>query len=305
MSTPRASIVLPTLNGERDLARLLPALARQELEGGFELLAIDSGSTDRTRELLQAAGASVERIERREFRHGPTRNRCAARAKAPFLVFLSQDAVPRDPDFLARLLAAFDDERVAGAYARILPHPDDDPLTARTVLDAREARAEPMEHVWRPDPREQPSAHVHFNNVASAIRADVFREFPFPDAPFGEDLAWATRVFVRGWRIRFAPEAVVLHSHRYGLRSAYARYKVDAAFHRRFDGGRVRPSLWSVLRGLAHEVRRDVAFVRTHGGGAHLLRAPFLRAAQVLGQWRGTNAAPGPEWAGLAPSEGP
>lgn len=297
MPTPRASIVLPTLNGARDLARLLPALAAQELEGGFELLVVDSDSDDGTRELAARSGASVTRIERHAFRHGPTRNERAKDARAPFLVFLSQDAEPRDPRFLATLLAAFEDERTAGAYARVLPRDDDDPLTRRTVLDAPEASDLPRVHAWVPDTRVNPSSQVHFNNVASAIRRDVFERFPFPDVPFGEDLAWATRVFVRGWRIRFVPEAVVLHSHRYGLRTAFERYRIDAAFHRQLDGRRVRPSLWSVLRGVAYEVRRDLAFVRAHGGAAHLARAPLLRAAQVWGQYRGSRGTAGVEWA--------
>lgn len=288
-SSPRASIVLPTIDAERHLEALLPALARQELAGGYELLVVDSDSRDRTRELCAAAGADVLRIERREFRHGATRNLRARSARAPYLVFLSQDAVPKDERFLAKLLAPFEhDPRLAGTFARVLPHDDDDPLTRRSVLDAREASDVARVYEWVPDPSVSPSDAVHFNNVASAIRRDVFASFPFPDVPFGEDLAWATHVFVRGWRIRFVPEAEVLHSHRYGLKSAFERYRVDAAFHRELAGRRVRPSLWSVAKGLAYELERDVAFVKDHGGALHLLRAPFLRGAQVLGQWSGS-----------------
>lgn len=293
MPTPRASIVLPTLNGARDLARLLPALRAQVLPGGFELLGVDSSSDDDTRELLRKAGTDVIRIDRRAFRHGGTRNARAKGARAPFLVFLSQDAEPRGTDFLEKLLDAFEDERTAGAYARVLPRDDDDPLTRRTVLDAPEASDVPRVHEWVPDTRVNPATAVHFNNVASAIRRDVFERFPFPDVPFGEDLAWATQVFVRGWRIRFVPDAVVWHSHRYGMRSAFERYRTDAAFHRELDGRRVRPTLLSVLRGVAYEVQRDLAFVREHGGAAHLARAPFLRAAQVWGQYRGSRGALG------------
>ena len=295
MSAPRVTIVLPTLNGARDLARLLPALAAQELDGGFELRAIDSESDDRTVELLEHAGAHVERIARAEFRHGLTRNQCARGARGEVLVFLSQDALPLDVTFLAELVRPLaEDERAAGAYARILPHEDDDPLTKRTVLAAPEASAEPRVYERL---RESNAPHVdavHFNNVASAIRRDVFEQHPFPDVPFGEDLVWATRALERGSRIHFAPRAVVLHAHRYGMRSAYARYKLDASFHRHVDGKRVRPTFTSALKGLAYELKQDLAFVREHGGALHLARAPFLRGAQVFGQWRGsvdTNAA--------------
>src|SRR6185436_8120242 len=159
----RVTICLPTWNGERDLARLLPALARQQVDGGFEIVAIDSSSTDRSRELLEQAGVRMQRIEQREFGHGVTRNRLAGMARGEILVFLSQDALPEGERFLATLAAAFDDPRTAGACARILPHEDDDPLTARTVLDAPEAGAEARVF-------EGKGVDACFNDVAAAIR---------------------------------------------------------------------------------------------------------------------------------------
>lgn len=287
MQSPRVSILLPTWNGERDLARLLPRLAEQRIDGGFEIVAIDSDSKDKTRELLEAAGASVERIEQREFKHGATRNRAASRARGEFLVFLSQDALPRGVDFLAKLVAAFDDEKIAGVTCRILPHASDDPLTARTVLDAPEASSEPrtLEGVSK----KRRDDDVRFNDVASAIRASVFRELPFPDVAFGEDVAWADLALARGWRVRFAPECVVFHAHRYSPRQAFERYKIDAEFQRVVHDRRVRPSLVSVLKGIAYEVRRDWSFVRRERAPwTALWRSPFLRAAQVFGQYVGS-----------------
>jgi len=274
VNAPRVSIVLPTWNGERDLARLLPALAAQQFPGGFEIRAVDSGSTDGTCALLERAGATVRRIPHAEFRHGRTRNLAAEDARGEILVFLSQDATPRDPAFLSALVSAFDDPAIAAACARILPHPDDDPLTARTVLSLPEAREE--------------AGPASINDVASAIRAAVFREMPFPDVTFGEDVAWSARALSAGLKIRFEPRAVVLHSHRYSPARVYERYRIDAAFRRQQFGERIRPSLFSVARGIAFELREDLRYVARHGGAGHLLRAPFLRAAQVLGQYAGS-----------------
>lgn len=302
---PRASIILPTLEGEAHLRRLLPGLARQVVEGGFELLAVDSSSTDGTRALLEEAGADLIVIDRADFRHGATRNlRCEA-ARGEFLVFLSQDVEPADEHWLARLLEAFDDERVAGAYSRVLPRSDDDPLTRRTCLGLPEASEEPiardLDHVKSVrdlSPVER-AEYLRFNNVASAIRTSVFREFPFPDMAFGEDFAWAARVLTAGWRIRFAPASVVYHAHTYTAREVFERYRVDAAFHRHVHGHRVRPTLLSALRGFLFEVRSDWRFLREStptGRARHVLHSPCLRGAQVLGQYFGSNGwARGPE----------
>jgi len=296
MASPVISILLPTWNGEADLARLLPVLAAQREVGEVEILATDSSSEDGSVALLRAAGAEVTVIEQAEFGHGKTRNQLAARARGELLVFLSQDVLPADERFLAELVAPFEDPEVVGVYSRVLPHAEDDPLTARTVLDAPEAREEGRtacmgaENLWESSPEER-AASLRFNNVASAVRASFFAEVPFPDVPFGEDFAWAARALTRGRKICFAPRSVAHHAHRYTARQAFERYSIDAAFHREIHGHRLRPSLLSVLRGLAYEVREDVRFVRGRrvpGGLRHLLRSPALRGAQVLGQFWGS-----------------
>lgn len=304
MPAPRVSIVLPTLEGRVHLQRLLPALERQDFEGGFEIRAIDSSSTDGTREALEAAGAAVDVIRREDFGHGATRNRAAEGARGELLVFLTQDAEPVGPDFLSRLAEPFDDARVAGAYGRVLPRPDDDPLTRRTVLEASEASDRPQVRdldrigdLSRLSPPEQ-AAFLRFNNVASAIRASVFRQIPFPGVSFGEDFTWAGHALEAGHRIAFAPRAAVWHAHRYSPREAFRRYRVDAAFHLREFGWSLRPDLQSALRGLVYELREDWRFLRRHpedGLLGPLLRAPWLRGAQVLGQYLGSRRPRGGE----------
>ena len=188
-------------------------------------------------ELLEAAGAKVEVIPKEQFRHGETRNRLAARASGEILVFLSQDVLPARDDFLAKLVAALEEPGVAGAYSRILPHESDDPLTARTVLASPEAEDHSAEleaidprRVWDLPPLERVE-RLRFNNVASAVRASVFEEIPFPDVPFGEDFAWAARVTSAGHQVRFAPASVAFHAHRYtpapGLRTLQARRRLS------------------------------------------------------------------------------
>jgi len=277
MSTPRISICIPTWNGEPDLARLLPALARQRVVGDFEIVAIDSSSSDGSRAALERAGARVTTIQPHEFGHGRTRNELARSARGEFVVFLSQDAEPRDDDTIAMLVDGLRDPRTAGSFARLLPRPDDDPLTARTALDHPDA----SEVEWVGEPG---AAHVRFNDVASAIRRSVLLETPLPDIAFGEDVAWARAVLARGFRVKFEPRAVVFHAHRYTPTQAFERYRIDAEFQRVTFGRVVRPHAFSVAKGLVHELRADIAHMARHGGWSHLPRAFALRVAQVRGQ---------------------
>ena len=177
----------------------------------------------------------------------------------------------------------------------------DDALTARTVLEAPEASAEADERGGDGAPFDgldgpARARCMRFNDVASCMSRATLLEHPLPEVPFGEDAAWAATVLGAGLRIRHEPEAIVRHAHRYGPASAWKRYAQDAAFHRAFHGFRVRPHIGSVLKGWAHELRRDLRHVARHGGWGSLLRAPLLRLAQTLGQYAGGRSIDG-AWA--------
>ena len=68
------SVVIPTYNGRADLERLLPMLFAQRVEFPFEVICIDSSSTDGTWEILNEYEVKRYRIPQGEFNHGGTRN---------------------------------------------------------------------------------------------------------------------------------------------------------------------------------------------------------------------------------------
>ena len=265
----------------------------------MEVQAVDSSSSDESVSMLRAHGAHVETIPKAHFRHGATRNRIAQSARGEFLVFLSQDALPVGTTFVTQLVSGFDDPRTAGICARILPHPEDDPLTRRTVLVQPEAGEQEQSFelaesagLWSL-PETRRLQLLAFNDVASAIRADVFRQIPFPDVAFGEDVAWAARALSAGWRLRFEPRAVVQHAHCYSPVGAFSRYRIDARFRRQVLGQVVRPTLMSVARGIGYEVREDLRYLARQpkaGRWRALLTSPLLRSSQVLGQYFGARS---------------
>jgi glycosyltransferase involved in cell wall biosynthesis len=88
------AVVVPTLNGGRDLAALLDAIAAQE--GPFRpvIVAIDSGSTDGSLDALRARGARILSVKAADFNHGATRNEALRSVDGEFAVLIVQDALP-------------------------------------------------------------------------------------------------------------------------------------------------------------------------------------------------------------------
>ena len=84
--------MIPVKDGERYLEELLEALAR---EGVDEVLVIDSGSRDRSREIARAVGcrAARDRALASSATDGPATSERNAR-RGELICFLTQDATP-------------------------------------------------------------------------------------------------------------------------------------------------------------------------------------------------------------------
>ena len=232
MADYRASVVIPTLNGGPRFKECLKAVASQELTGGFELIVIDSGSTDGTAEAAEEHGRVI-RIERSDFNHGLTRNRAIAETRGNSVALLVQDAVPLGTDWLRPLVEAVEEPGVAGAFSRQAPRPDCPPFIKARLERWSASRTERevkslgsieemmglcfIERVHR----------LSFDNVSSCLRRSVWDDIPFRQRRFGEDALWAREVLLAGHKIVFEPASTVEHSHANSMWYEFKRVYLD------------------------------------------------------------------------------
>lgn len=87
---PLLSIVIPTLNEEKYLPRLLRSLMAQSPKDVYEVIVVDGCSVDRTVEVARRLGAEVL-VKRSNI--AEARNIGASRAKGRFILFLDADTV--------------------------------------------------------------------------------------------------------------------------------------------------------------------------------------------------------------------
>lgn len=257
------SILLLTKNGGRDLERLLPALYGQTGIAPFEVIAIDSGSTDGTLDVLRRFPVRLEQIPPETFHHARTRNFAAGLARGRILIFLSQDAIPASEVWLKTMIANFDDPGVGAVYGRQLPKPGST-TERRDTFDAVYGDQKVVK-----DPAHRNGLgyrFFHFSSVNSAIRRCLWEATPFPeDLKTFEDLGIAKRILDAGWKIVYEPEAAVFHSHHYTAVQLFKRY---------FDIGYTlkRLEIWdapgtrsSMLRDLRKLLRKQLP--RSEGSG--------------------------------------
>lgn len=303
-----ASVLIPVKNGGALLGEVLDAVLAQNTPWPFEVLVMDSGSTDGSVELVRARGVRCECIAPETFGHGRTRNQLAALSKGAFLVFITQDAKPASPDWLRSLVEACDAQPdVAGAFGPHLAHPEARAVTRRELAEhfagfGTEPSIVRLEDRARFDSDPGYRQWLHFfSNNNSCLRRSVWEHLPFPDVAFAEDQTWALAAVKAGYGKAYAPQAAVYHSHDFGVWETMQRNFDEARSFQRDFGYQVQPSMVRALASAVLLARRDAAWLRQTGmRGFGWARAAGYMAgielARTLGQFLGTRHRGLPQW---------
>jgi glycosyltransferase involved in cell wall biosynthesis len=290
---PIVTVALPVLDGGPLLGEVLAAVRQQQLDGEIELLVVDSGSRDGSRELARSHGARVVEISRAEFGHGRTRNRLMELAGADHVAFLTQDSRPAHPRWLAALLRGFDlADDVALVTGPYLPRPDASPMIRRELRDYFAGFG--SRRIDRGTSGPGPAAF--FSSANGAVARWAWERFPFRPVPYAEDQQLARDMLAAGLAKVYSAEAAVVHSHDYPPRQALGRYFDDFRALAEVYGHREPLTPRYIAARVRNDVAADRAFMRREGLDVPLLRATAHHAARALGRSLGSNADRLPAW---------
>jgi len=266
---PSVSVVLPVLNEASDLPRLLDQLRNQiPPAGGFEVLVVDGGSQDGTREIVLEQIASwpgLRLIDNPKRRSAPARNLGALAARGEIILYVDGHcSIPR-PDYLSRLVTIFTS---SGAACLCRPQPlttlTDDKPWARAIALARHSPLghHPDSDIYGTEPRvTQP------HSAGAAYRREIFERVGGFDERFDacEDVEFNHRVDRAGFMAYVHPDLAVDYRPR-GSLSTFFRQMV------RYGRGRGRlgvrhPELIPIPLVLATLLGLGVLFLLIRPGG--------------------------------------
>ena len=183
---------------------------------------VNDGSTDNTVNAVEHY-SGVRVISQPNAGPAAARNRGAAEARGTIILFTDDDCVPM-PDWLDAMLEPFQNPEVVGAKGVYRTHQKR--LLARFVQIEYEDRYRLMEGLPRID---------FIDTYSAAFRRDRFLEMHGYDTSFplacAEDVELSYRMSTRGWTMKFAPAAIVYHTHPDTL-LLYLKKKYKFAFWR-------------------------------------------------------------------------
>lgn len=90
MRSESVSVVIPTYNRAHLVARAIDSV-RAQIREGDEIIVVDDGSTDHTREVLAGYGDAIVVVQGEQGGAGVARNRGIERARHPLIAFLDSD----------------------------------------------------------------------------------------------------------------------------------------------------------------------------------------------------------------------
>lgn len=296
MQVRSVTAAIPVLDGGEYFEQLLAALAGQENRAGvdFEILIVDSGSTDGSLEAARSAGARVIEIDKRDFQHGRTRNLLVREARGEVVALLTDDSVPAGAGWLDAIVEGFglaDDvgllfgpQLAREEHSHIVKHElarhftawdnGGEPLIQR-IEDTAEGES---------DYAARQGWYTFFSDANGALAKRAWEEHNYREVPYAEDQLIARELVEAGFAKVFHPGAAVIHSHEYRRLDWYRRYFDDMRGLLEVTGYRSDVTPKSGARSVIGLTRGDRAWLREHGTTGVRLIGPTLRSLRQHSQ---------------------
>lgn len=287
MSAPAVSIVIPFYNRRDEVTPCIRSLLRQENAPSYEIIAVDNGSDDGTRQALERL--PVRLIDCQERGPASARNAGIAAAQAPLVALIDSDCVAHR-HWLHWLTRAFDNPQVLACGGWI----GTGNLDKGVSLFAHHWGLLNQANFFRGIPGWPP----YFATANVAFRRDQFilaGGFD-PTVMTGEDADLCWRLMNLGGSLVYQPRARILHRHRESFDGMYRQafdYGVGAArLHAKYPAQLGRVSIYwrwyfalamqPLLAPLVYLFEKDRALSKWH-----LYESVWL-TGYMLGRWRGS-----------------
>lgn len=222
-------LIIPTYLSDQKLDLLLERIRKQTVQPQRILLlnTIVQGKEDVVDNYKELYDVEIYPIEKKDFDHGGTRDYGARLSSADYIMFMTQDAVPVDTHLIENLMKGFEDEAVSLCYARQIAGKHGDILEQYT----REFNYPDRNILKSKEDLTTMGIKAFFcSDVCAVYRKDVYdAQGGFVKKTiFAEDAIMGYHMLMAGYKIQYAKDAKVIHSH---------NYSYSQQFQRNFDVG--------------------------------------------------------------------
>ena len=214
MNNKETTIILRTFNNDDIVGQTLKALSSQSYKD-YELLVVDSGSTDNTLKIVSSYEHRLIKVKKEDYHPGIVLNNAVSKANTGLIVFLNSDTVMLHKNCLRTLINELKDEETSAVYARQVARPEANPWVRRDY------------EIAFPKDKDSPS-WMYYSLPLSGIKKAVWEKNKFyTEAWASEDTKMGVDLTEKGFKIKYLPNVIAMHSHNYTLKQIYNRRFVE------------------------------------------------------------------------------
>jgi glycosyltransferase involved in cell wall biosynthesis len=218
MKNADVTIVFRALNEEKYFEEALKACRSQVLDGlTFDIVLVDSGSTDRTLEIAKKYECQIVHIPKHQFSFGRSLNWGCEAASGDYLIFISAHCIPTHDRWLQNLIQPLIDDVATYSYGRQIGN------------EVSKFSEKQLFAKYFPDFDKAPQDGFFINNANSAIKKSSWTTFKFDEDVTGlEDMVLGKQLVAAGEKIAYIADAPVIHIHEETYRQVKRRYYREA-----------------------------------------------------------------------------
>ncbi len=277
----KIDVVCPLYNAEQYIYNLDAAIRNQKGVNLGKVRYVLTESKDSTKSVLDKLGIDYKLIKKEEFSHSLVRENEVYESDADIICFISQDVVVESDVWLKNLIQPIISGEAEATYSRQMTKYDN------IEKYTREANYPDVSIVKTKDDIVNMGLNTFFfSDAAGAVKRDVFIKlggYDHKNLPISEDMYYAYKLIMNGYRIKYCADSIVYHSHEFTLGELYDRYKLTGKFFKQnsyldkfktnSSGKNLAKYIWKRLK---EDKRYDLMF-----------RFPFDMAARFLGMKAG------------------
>ncbi|WP_398575096.1 glycosyltransferase family 2 protein [Streptococcus himalayensis] len=229
----------------------LAALYRQKTNFEWDVLITDSGSRDKSVEIIERfaekyGNIQLKKIAKEDYSHGGTRQMAAEISSGEIMVYLSQDAVPYNENWLTEMVTPFAlNPNIAGVVARQKPRLACFPAMKYDIEAVfREQGAEDALTFWTRSDETLKGTYTKesfYSDVcSSAPREFLVNQIGYRQVAYSEDYEYGKDILDAGYIKVYNAKAIVEHSNDV-LLSQYRKRMFDETYNIRINSGVTTP----------------------------------------------------------------
>lgn len=277
------SIIIRTKDEEGNIGQVLKTIFSQDIENKFEVIIVDSGSSDRTLDIASQYNVKIVNIPASKFSYGYSLNYGIQNSSGEIICCLSAHCIPYNNNWLSELIKPIKEGGAHAVFGRQVPVNGINPFEE---VSLNKHFPEDEVKVGR----------IPFSNANCAFLRVMWDEVRFDEIiPSWEDYLWYLLTKDR-FVFRYTPSASVYHSHPFSIRSTALRaFRDGQAFkyingNYKFDVMEEIPSKRDKFLYFLLDISRHVNFFFKKRYLSSLLITPFVRALVYFNYLRGYNS---------------